>query len=403
MVECCIMKRRNTAERRFKKVLVAMDMSAFAGRKKFEGITEFLSEGRHWSLQLLMADRDISFEMIEWAKSNMVDGMILLNFPSRQLFAKIGESGMPAVVESTDWGMEYKTTVQLFFDSKAMTSAAAEHFLSKHMFRSFGFVHDVNVDGVTFPWSKDRHAAFAAIMSNSYVKCKELSVRDSNLARKIAAMPRPAAILAANDSAARVAARAATAARLSIPEDVAILGSDDNQAICEGEEPELDSIAQDFCGAGRMAAALLEKLMDGSPDVPKKSYYGIRGISLRGSSTISSPHWPLVQRALEFIDANACSGVCVPDVSAHLGISRRLLDLRFREILGRSVLDSIRERRLEEVKNLLATTDMPISRITAVSGFSNANHLKNVFKRQMSQTMRNWRASSQSTKEKPLA
>ena len=70
-----------------------------------------------------MADRDLSSEMIKWAKSNKVDGMILLNFPSRQLYARIGKSGIPSVVESTDWGIEYKTTVQLFVDTCAMASA----------------------------------------------------------------------------------------------------------------------------------------------------------------------------------------------------------------------------------------------------------------------------------------
>ena len=97
------------------------------------------------------------------------------------------------------------------------------------------------------------------------------------------------------------------------------------------------------------------------------------------------------QRAVEWIDANACRNVGAEELAAHLGVSRRLVDLRFREILGRSIYEVIRDRRLEEAKRLLRHTGESIAEITARCGFENKTHLKNLFRRRVGCSMRQWR------------
>ena len=376
-----------------RKVCVAMNMASYAGRLKLAGIIEFLSKNRHWTLELLMADRDFSVRTLKRARLSGIDGMILLNFPPRRMCAEIARARIPAVVESSTWSLSSEKLTKLLFDVKDMADVASRHFLSRHAFKSFCFIDSVDGNGRIDTYSPDRRNAFMAALARQFIECASFPMNARDLARRIADMARPVAVLAANDLAARAAARAAMARDMRIPEDVAILGIDNNPEICESEPPALDSIAQDFRGAGRLAASLLERLMNGDTRVPETNFYGTGGIVLRGSTVASSPHWPLVKSALEFIDNAACSGACVPDVADHLGVSRRLLDLRFHEILGYSVLDAIRERRIKEVKHLLSTTDMPIARISDATGFRNPNHLKNLFKQQMSQTMREWRAS----------
>ncbi len=381
------------ASRKAKKVCVAMNMASFAGRQKLAGIIEFLSEKRHWTLELLMADRDFSVDTLRRARSAGVDGLILLNFPSRQLCAEIARARIPAVVESSTQSLSAANLTKIIFNVDDMASVAYRHFQSRHTFKSFLFIDSVDEHGRIDTYSPDRRKAFTALLAQQFIECESFSMNKRDLAQRIAMMPMPVAILAANDLAARAAARAASSRRMRIPEDVAILGIDNNIEICESESPAIDSIAQDFTGAGRLAAELLERLMEGESDVPETNLYGTRGIMLRGSTIPHSPHWSLVRSALEFIDKVACSGACVPDVAAHLGVSRRLLDLRFHEILGYSVLDAIRKRRIKEVKHLLRTSDMPIAQISEATGFRNPNHLKNLFKQQTSQTMREWRAS----------
>ena len=102
----------------------------------------------------------------------------------------------------------------------------------------------------------------------------------------------------------------------------------------------------------------------------------------------------LVDRALNYIAAAACGGLRAADVATHLGVSRSLLDLRFRQICGKSVLQEITDRRLDEVKRLLAETGLPIIRIGQQAGFNDPDNLKRLFRRRFGVTMRDWRAQA---------
>ena len=98
-----------------------------------------------------------------------------------------------------------------------------------------------------------------------------------------------------------------------------------------------------------------------------------------------------MQKALDWIDANACSYIGASDVARAMGVSRRMLDMRFRELLRTTVHAILRERRLEEVKRLLSTTKLPVGRITEMCGFASAGHLKNLFRRSAGCSMRDYR------------
>ena len=208
----------------------------------------------------------------------------------------------------------------------------------------------------------------------------------------LASLPRPAAICAANDQTARAVADAALAQNLRIPDDIAVLGIDDDPKFCLGAPPALSSVVQDFESCGYQAAEALQRLMDGDASGPDVLRYGAHGVSIRESTLSSSPHADFVQKALDWIDANACRYIGAADVADALGVSRRTLDIRFHELLRTTVHAVLRERRLEEVKRLLSTTDISIGRITEQCGFTSAGHLKNLFRRTTGVSMRDWRA-----------
>ena len=123
---------------------------------------------------------------------------------------------------------------------------------------------------------------------------------------------------------------------------------------------------------------------------------GVKSIVRRESTAVLSTAGRLVQKAVAYIDRNATKGIGVRDVVAHLKCSRRLADLRFRQLQGRSILDAITERRLDEVKRRLIATDDRIDEIAATCGYPNANYLKNLFKRRFSMSMRDFRRQSRS-------
>ena len=117
----------------------------------------------------------------------------------------------------------------------------------------------------------------------------------------------------------------------------------------------------------------------------------------RESTRPISPVTALVERAINFIDSHASENIKVSDVVSAIGVSRSLLDLRFREFKGETVSKAITNRRLEAVKRALSDIDLSIRAISAKCGFSNANHLKNLFKKRFGISMREWRLSRKSS------
>ena len=130
-----------------------------------------------------------------------------------------------------------------------------------------------------------------------------------------------------------------------------------------------------------------------APDTrPLELFVGIRTIVRRESTAETSPAGKLVQKALAYIQRNALRGISVDDVARHLKASRRLVDLRFRELQNTTIGESIIRIRLDEVKRLLQMTNMPIDQIAARCGYENPNYLKNLFRRRYAMSMSAFRA-----------
>lgn len=139
-------------------------------------------------------------------------------------------------------------------------------------------------------------------------------------------------------------------------------------------------------------------MMGGSKAASRPSHTVIvRGeneIVRRATTVAKSSAGPLVQKALAFIARNAKRGIGVKDVQAHLKVSRALMDLRFREVRGESVLSCITAVRLKELKRLLRETDDPIESITRRLGWTSPNYPKNLFRRHFGISMRDYRAQN---------
>ena len=145
---------------------------------------------------------------------------------------------------------------------------------------------------------------------------------------------------------------------------------------------------------GQIAAKTLDDMMRRrTKRQPLRILNTAKKVVERESAKPIAPVTALIARALAFIDAHASENIKADVVVAAVGVSRSLLDLRFREFRGETVAESITRRRLAEVKRLLEDTGLSIRAIAAKCGFSNANHLKNLFRRATGVSMREWRAS----------
>lgn len=282
-------------------------------------------------------------------------------------------------------------------DTEAVGRLAADHFLSKH-FTHFAYIDEAHRIG----WSVRRGMSFAKAVEKAGFSCAvyprlpaaeqdDAGRERGRLCAWLVTLPKPVAVLAAWDGRARQVVDACALAGLRIPDEVAILGVDNDEDLCCATVPSLSSIELDAERAAYAAARELDLLMRRACR-PHRIVYGPVHVVARDSTAGTRVGDPLVARALEFIALNACQGIGVPDVARLVGVSRRVLERRFRARVGGSVLDSITEVRLARVRALLVETSEPVGTVAVAAGFRSLSYLGSLFHHRYGCSMRAYRA-----------
>lgn len=262
---------------------------------------------------------------------------------------------------------------------------------SPRVLRAFAFA----AASTTRAWSEERGAAFAAELAGRGHAAVTIpnaeALPQKELAQRLLALPKPCGVFAAYDDVGRRIVETARDAGLKVPDDMEVLSVGDDEMVCDYVRPTLTSLAPDFETEGYRAARELQAMMFGARPKRRVFLVGLCGIEERGSTRNASVGQSIVRAARAYIAANALRGISAADVVRHLGVSRSLADLRFREETGTSLLQAILDVRLGKVKRLLAETDLPVGEIARRAGYANANYLKNLFRRHVGQSMRDWR------------
>jgi len=301
---------------------------------------------------------------------------------------------VPTVFLDDTTDEEHRRHPCLLHDSAAEATLAGCELL-KLKCRSYAYLGT----GKRFSWDNQRLERFRRDVHAAGMKTHELPRK--NLQAALKQLPMPCGILAANDLCAIEVYHAAIAAGLKIPDDIAVVGIDNDEMLCESVSPGLTSAEPDFEGAGyrlaKMLASEIELARRGRKrrGKPPLEHYGPVRIVRRGSTAARSPASPRVRRALEFIRLHACEpALSIDDVAAEMGCSRRLATLRFRAETGRSILDTILDRRVDRACELLTKTVLPIETITVHCGYASSSFFKRQFRARAGMTMREWRKTN---------
>lgn len=286
-------------------------------------------------------------------------------------------------------------------DTEAIGRLAAEHLLSLSP-ASCAFLAEAP-EGSAWRWSTARQTAFVHAAEAVGTQVAILApaeegvnwVRESpRIGAALASLPRPVGLFCATDVVAKIAYSACRSAGLSVPGDVAILGVDDDTHLCESATPALSSVAIDFFGAGRKAAAMLGEFMAAPrrrPTTVRAVFYGPTGVVRRGSTRpLPAPADPQVARALEFIRQHACEGLHASEVVRWMCVSERKAEYLFAGA-GLTIRKALVDARLERVCHELRATDKPIELVSYDCGFSSAIYLANLFRERFGTTMRAYR------------
>ncbi len=282
-------------------------------------------------------------------------------------------------------------------DNRKLGSFAPDFFLRKGL-KSFAYV------GTLQPrhWSDERFAGFAERLAESgrtaSVYRPDSNVADwgrelSNLIRFLSDLPKPCGVLAALDERAKQVLNACRMGGISVPEQISVLGVNNEHFICETAIPTLSSIEPELEESGYLAAAALDRLMHGGR-IPHVEQYGIKGIVERLSTSDLSGKSRIVAIAEEFIRRNATTPITPHDIAVACRCSLRLLQRSFAAVLSVSPAKRLRQERLSRVCDMLEKTRTPLNLIGGLCGLPNAKHLKTLFKKTYGLTMGDYRTNA---------
>lgn len=396
--------KRTAHHRRIPRVVAVVSMESNFGPSVLRGVFAHVAERGEWGLSIVRSAKNFTAQSVREAIDHKVSGMIVaLNENPEDAFDALAASHIPfATVEtySPQLHARRENAVHVRIDNAEIGRDAARSFVAQGRYASFGYVSTA----IPREWSRLRGEGFSREMERRDRAVETFLAgsgddhitRRGELAKWLRRLAKPAAVLAADDAVAQEVLQACASARLSVPGEVSVLGIDDEELVCENATPTLSSIRPDCVRAGKTAAAALEKMMRGKDSRPTATVviHGGNEIVRRASTPAETTSGPLVQKALAFIEKNARRGIGVKDVQEHLKVSRSLMDLRFREVRGESVLSVILSARLAELKRLLRGTDDSIESITRQLGWSSPNYPKNLFKKRFGMSMSHWRMQS---------
>lgn len=198
------------------------------------------------------------------------------------------------------------------------------------------------------------------------------------LSNWVRTLPKPLGIFALNDDWATMVVDQCNHEGIAVPEQVAILGVDNAELLCQMGRPPLSSIATPAEKVGWEAGVILEQMMEHKPVPSRKLLQPVRVVE-RQSTNILAIGDPDVAAAIRFIQANVHRGIGVKEVLMAVSARRRTLEVGFRKLIGRSILDEIQRLRVERAKMLLASTDLKLSVVAQRSGFRSSSRLCRMF------------------------
>lgn len=387
---------KTVSKRRFKKIAVTATVSGEAGRSYLSGAFSYINAHRKdWTIEVFDNAEAISSKIDGRTE---LDGALIMTPHQKRGLKALHAQTVPSVIvdipppEFTN-GSGSVSFVRL--DDEAIGVAAAEHLLSRSRFNAFLCF----IDEPLFKYPHLREAGFRKRLSaaNAFVKTLILPANNAS-PRELQAfhltldrLPRPLGVFAVRDRAAPRIYDYCKARGISIPDEIAIVGVDNDEIFCNTQPVQLSSILPDHGQIGCLAAKELDRLLRGNAGREIVYSKSVKDIVLRASTRIVPPAARMISDMLAFIDEAASGKLRVSDVAKAVGVSRRLADLRFRQSRSETILDAINRARLSKIKKLLFTGNRPIAEIAATCKYSSPAALTRFFREQTGMTPSDWK------------
>ncbi len=367
------------------KVALLIETSREYGRGVLRGIVRYARLHGPWAFYITPGDFEQALpKMEQWGGTG-----IIARIANAKVAKAILSAGLPVVAmdlseKQLTENNPLSKVCEIISDSYHAAQLAANHLLER------GFTNYAFVGIAEKVWSTRRHTSFvkhirqAGFEPHVYEPPKNARDQEWGGEQKIMAewlrnLPKPIGLMACNDDRGRDVLEACRAANVSVPEEVAVIGVDNDSLLCELADPPLSSVALNAEHGGFEAAALLERLMSGRFKGQERIVVEPLQVVTRRSTDAVALEDLEVAHALQFIHENAGRPIQVMEVVNNLSVSRRMLEIRFRRAIGKSMNEIIQQAHLERAKRLLLETDLPLPKVAEAAGYNSASYMAVVF------------------------
>lgn len=386
--------------RKVKKIALDLSNTYFIENyriRAYYGVIRYAREHTSWKLMYNVESFSLSskFTNYEDLPKLGADGIIFLS-ENPDVLERILATGLPAV-SITNLPSRYPIP-QVLSDDTAVGKMAAEHMLER------GFRHFAFAGSSHFLWAVDREAGFRKTVEAAGCTFEAFNyeqgstfdpARDHATARRlrdfISRQPRPLAVLGENDTKALHVLEACQTLKLEVPNEIAIVGVDNNAMICDAVLPSLSSVEQNTDRVGYEAAAMLDRILSNEAIGSQPIIIPPKRVAMRMSTDVLAVDDQAVARALLFIRDHLTEPIGIVDVVRASGVSRSNLEHRFRVRLRTTINKEITKRRLKRAQALLVDTMLSLEEIARASGFRRVTYFANFFQAQTGMAPGAWR------------
>jgi LacI family transcriptional regulator len=381
---------------RIPKVILWIENSREYGRQLLRGISQYASLYGPWNFYTAQPfyynESGQQRHVMSIIRQIGADGIIMRESADVE---EVKQSGVPAIV-STYTREKFEGLVSIVGDCEGAGRLAAEHLLAR------GFKHFAYCGLDDMYWSHDRRKGFEQRLSQSGYGVHVYQQPRSKLKRLwrneqaimlewLKQLPNPIGLMACTDDRAQNVSEACKVAGIQIPDEIAIIGVDNDELACGLSNPPLSSVALNANRAGYEAAAKLDALMKGDANTDCIIVANATHIAARQSTDILAIEDSEVATAVRYIRENVKKSIQISDVVESTVLSQRALQQRFRKVLGRTIHDEINRVRTDHICRILLDTKKSVSQIAVELDFSGDDHIARYFRKEKGMSPREYR------------
>jgi LacI family transcriptional regulator len=384
-----------------KRIALLLESDMAFDRGIARGIGDYIRSRTGWII-LMDPMQKVSMESIEhWQPDGIITSIHLPAIKEVARVKNVPIVGFGSYSEKLDGHLKFPIVTS---DQFAIGRMAALHFMDT------GIKHFAFCGGdKQMPWCAQRREGFTEALAERGHTCTVYHPPHSkggitmpeainSLGKWLKALPKPTGVFVFFDGWARWVLDASVVQEINVPQEISVLGVDNDRWLCELSQPMLSSVDANVRNAGYKTAELMDKLLAKSDDVPALTYVKPSRVVVRDSSGYMNLDDKEVAFALRYIKEHACDPITTADVLKVTGMSNSTAYRKFMKALGRSIHSEIQRHQIDRVKELLTTTNLNVNAIAQSAGYENVRYLTQVFRDITGQTPTEYRRS-QSTPE----